>query len=164
MRPLKQAVYSSRSADKFVVRLPDGMRERIAAVAKSHHRSMNSEIISRLEHSLLEEGGVDGSLEVVHSNYTANLLRQIDVQPWNPQVGNLVRRRDTLAPLGSIAGFTLSTAGIMAIIDGFDDAAGVRKVPNQAVGMLVPMDITEVIEMSSSTVHTALERIAQRGE
>ncbi|MBP3860880.1 MAG: Arc family DNA-binding protein, partial [Pseudomonas sp.] len=28
MRPLKQAIYSSRTADKFVVRLPDGMRER----------------------------------------------------------------------------------------------------------------------------------------
>jgi hypothetical protein len=32
MRPLKQAIYSSRTADKFVVRLPDGMRERIAEV------------------------------------------------------------------------------------------------------------------------------------
>ena len=28
MRPMKQAIYSSRTADKFVVRLPDGMRER----------------------------------------------------------------------------------------------------------------------------------------
>ena len=33
MLPLKQAIYSSRTADKFVVRLPDGMRERIAEVA-----------------------------------------------------------------------------------------------------------------------------------
>ncbi|MEK1843404.1 MAG: Arc family DNA-binding protein, partial [Pseudomonas sp.] len=49
MRPLKQAIYSSRTADKFVVRLPDGMRERIAEVARNHHRSMNSEIIARLE-------------------------------------------------------------------------------------------------------------------
>lgn len=34
--------------EKFVVRLPDGMRERIANVAKSSHRSMNAEIISRI--------------------------------------------------------------------------------------------------------------------
>lgn len=55
MRPMKQALYSSRTADKFVVRLPDGMRERIADVARNHHRSMNSEIISRLERSLFQE-------------------------------------------------------------------------------------------------------------
>lgn len=46
--------YTSRTADKFVVRLPQGMRDRIAEVAKTHHRSMNSEIIARLEHSLLD--------------------------------------------------------------------------------------------------------------
>ena len=55
MRPMKQALYSSRTTDKFVVRLPDGMRERIADVARNHHRSMNSEIISRLERSLFQE-------------------------------------------------------------------------------------------------------------
>lgn len=59
MRPMKQALYSSRTADKFVVRLPDGMRERIADVARNHHRSMNSEIISRLEQSLFREGALD---------------------------------------------------------------------------------------------------------
>lgn len=55
MTPSKQAMYSSRTADKFVVRLPDGMREQIAEVARTYHRSMNSEIISRLETSLLAE-------------------------------------------------------------------------------------------------------------
>lgn len=38
--------------EKFVVRLPNGMRQRIASVAKRYHRSMNSEIVSRLEDSL----------------------------------------------------------------------------------------------------------------
>ncbi|ARV77275.1 Arc-like transcriptional regulator [Pseudomonas phage Noxifer] len=55
MRPLKQAVYSSRTADKFVVRLPDGMREKIAERARIHHRSMNSQIISVLEKDLAIE-------------------------------------------------------------------------------------------------------------
>ncbi|WP_188982693.1 Arc family DNA-binding protein [Pseudomonas matsuisoli] len=58
MRPMKQAIYSSRTADKFVVRLPEGMRERIADVARNHHRSMNSEIIARLEQSLIQEGAI----------------------------------------------------------------------------------------------------------
>ncbi|MNC25758.1 Arc-like DNA binding domain protein [compost metagenome] len=52
MKPLRQAVYSSRTADKFVVRLPDGMRETIAQRARVHHRSMNSEIIAVLEKDL----------------------------------------------------------------------------------------------------------------
>ena len=64
MRPMKQAVYSSRTADKFVVRLPDGKRERIADVARNHHRSMNSEIIARLEQSLLQEGALDDDLSM----------------------------------------------------------------------------------------------------
>lgn len=38
--------------DKFIVRLPDGMRERIAGKAKEAMRSMNSEIIYRLGNSL----------------------------------------------------------------------------------------------------------------
>jgi plasmid stability protein len=64
MSPMKQAVYSSRTADKFVVRLPDGMRERIADVARNHHRSMNSEIIARLEQSLAVEGAVEDDFTV----------------------------------------------------------------------------------------------------
>lgn len=50
--PKKQAkytVYNSRSADKFVVRYPDGMREKIGEIAKTNRRSMNSEIISCLD-------------------------------------------------------------------------------------------------------------------
>ena len=56
---MRQASYSSRTADKFVVRLPEGMRERISDVARDHHRSMNSEIIARLEQSLVQEGALD---------------------------------------------------------------------------------------------------------
>lgn len=46
-------------SEKFVVRLPPGMREVIAEVARRSHRSMNSEIITRLEVSLAETD-VDG--------------------------------------------------------------------------------------------------------
>lgn len=43
---------TNRNTDKFVVRLPHDLRERIASVAKQHHHSMNVEIIKRLENSL----------------------------------------------------------------------------------------------------------------
>ena len=61
---MKQALYSSRTADTFVVRLPDGMRERIADVARNHHRSMNSEIIARLEQSMLQESVLSDDLNM----------------------------------------------------------------------------------------------------
>lgn len=44
----------SRNADKFVIRLPDGMREKIAEIAAGNHRSMNSEIVNHL-HGLIDE-------------------------------------------------------------------------------------------------------------
>ena len=37
-----------RNDEKFVIRLPVGMRSRIAEVARANTRSMNSEILYRL--------------------------------------------------------------------------------------------------------------------
>jgi len=45
----KRTLPPSDTADKFVLRLPDGMRERIKTVADRNNRSMNAEIISTLE-------------------------------------------------------------------------------------------------------------------
>lgn len=83
MRPMKQAVYSSRTADKFVVRLPDGMRERIAEVARNHHRSMNSEIIARLERSLNDPTQAEEDINTL----------DVPVDPWTPVEGMLVTFR-----------------------------------------------------------------------
>lgn len=38
--------------DKYVLRLPDGMRDRIKAAAESNNRSMNAEIVARLQATL----------------------------------------------------------------------------------------------------------------
>lgn len=45
----------SRGMDKVIVRLPDGMRDRIKAAAEANNRSMNAEIISRLDRSFTVE-------------------------------------------------------------------------------------------------------------
>lgn len=37
--------------DKFMLRFPDGMRDRLKAAAADNNRSMNAEIIARLEAS-----------------------------------------------------------------------------------------------------------------
>lgn len=46
---------NSRTADKFVVRLPDGLRADIAVLAEDNDRSMNSEIVNRLKRSIVQD-------------------------------------------------------------------------------------------------------------
>lgn len=41
----------SRDSDKFMLRLPDGMRDQLKASAANSGRSMNTEIVARLEQS-----------------------------------------------------------------------------------------------------------------
>lgn len=87
---MKPALYSSRTADKFVVRLPDGMRERIADVARNHHRSMNSEIIARLEQSMLQESTLDDDLNSpdlsLHERELLQRFRQLSRRQQNALV------------------------------------------------------------------------------
>ena len=40
---------TGRDSDKYIVRFPEGMRDRITELAKSNGRSINAEIITRLE-------------------------------------------------------------------------------------------------------------------
>jgi predicted DNA-binding protein len=46
----------TRHADKFIVRLPEGMRERLTELAERERRSMNSEYLVALEKHLKESG------------------------------------------------------------------------------------------------------------
>lgn len=62
-----------REQDKFVVRLPDGLRPEIAAIARLNHRSMNGEIIIRLQRSLVLE-----QLQERQSELITQLLKRID--------------------------------------------------------------------------------------
>ena len=84
---------SSRDADKFVVRLPDGMRERINVVSRTNHRSMNSEIIKRLERTLNEDA--TGILNVEHVEQLSKRCKELEARleelQNEPSVGLLKR-------------------------------------------------------------------------
>jgi len=47
--------YPSEKQERFIVRLPDGMRDQIAEAAKSNNRTMNAEVVSRLQKSFEAE-------------------------------------------------------------------------------------------------------------
>ena len=48
---MERKPYPSETQERFIVRLPDGMRDRIADAAKTAGRSMNAEIVARLQDS-----------------------------------------------------------------------------------------------------------------
>ena len=54
---------TGRDSDKIMLRVPDGMRDRIAASAKVNNRSMNAEIVSRLQVSFEINQSSRSSLE-----------------------------------------------------------------------------------------------------
>lgn len=68
----------TQPTEKFVVRFPKGLRDRIADAAGLYRRSMNSEIVARLEQSL--SGLPDPSVE-----------RAIE-PPFYPAVERMLRR------------------------------------------------------------------------
>lgn len=72
--------YPSEQADKYLLRLPDGMRERLKEAAKESNRSMNAEIVARLEQSFLTKVHADGTNEVSMSRgeYQA-LMSRLDL-------------------------------------------------------------------------------------
>ena len=46
---------TNRESDRFMLRLPDGMRDRIKAAAEENNRSMNAEIVARLEQTFSDK-------------------------------------------------------------------------------------------------------------
>lgn len=48
-RVSERQAYPSEKQDRFIIRLPDGMRDRIRAAAEANGRSMNAEVVSVLE-------------------------------------------------------------------------------------------------------------------
>ncbi|MFM5266230.1 Arc family DNA-binding protein [Aeromonas caviae] len=55
MMSKKSTVQTSRESDKFVLRLPEGMREKIAELAKASGRSMNAELVHRIQRTIDED-------------------------------------------------------------------------------------------------------------
>ena len=64
----------SQSQDKFIIRLPDGMRDRIKAAAEKSNRSMNAEIIATLEEKYPAPSPPD------HSEYILQRSRELFAQ------------------------------------------------------------------------------------
>jgi hypothetical protein len=79
-------------ADKMMMRLPPGMRERIADAAKVAGRSMNAEVVARLEKSFETDLSVMAMAEMVeqHEDQISTMWR--DIEDLKGSVSSLYRR------------------------------------------------------------------------
>ncbi|MGB3486653.1 MAG: Arc family DNA-binding protein [Xanthobacteraceae bacterium] len=68
--------YPSQQQDRFIVRLPDGMRDRIKEAAEKNNRSMNAEIVAALEEKY--PAPEPFSFDLLNEKYIAPILLAID--------------------------------------------------------------------------------------
>jgi len=54
-----------RGSEQAMIRLPDGMRDQLKALAEQNGRSMNAEIVDRLEKSLDPQGAINELISLV---------------------------------------------------------------------------------------------------
>ena len=80
--------FPSQELEKFIIRLPAGMRERIGAAARANNRSMNAEIVSRLEASLPGEQAAEVAEHVTIPEGSAAIDILIELQH---QMGQLTK-------------------------------------------------------------------------
>lgn len=76
---MQKKLFPSEQQDRFIVRLPDGMRDKIRSVAERNGRSMNAEIVARLQRSLDADevlGGGDALDTVAYQAMSATILNK----------------------------------------------------------------------------------------
>jgi plasmid stability protein len=81
---------AGRDSDQFMVRLPDGMRKRLAVVAERNGRSMNAEIVTALAMYFENEDAAPGSKGYRRSAEIETALKDLVDQMAN-QHGELVQ-------------------------------------------------------------------------
>lgn len=61
---------ASRTADKFIVRLPEGMRDQLAQASTASHYSMNTFFLQALEEKLARGARIDRLLDLAEKTIT----------------------------------------------------------------------------------------------
>jgi len=82
--------YPSQLAERFQIRLPDGMRDRLRIEAEKSGRSMNTEIITRLEASLAGAVG-GGTVDQIFSGTLQQLMSR-ETPPSAAQLRHLTSK------------------------------------------------------------------------
>lgn len=116
------AQYDSRLADKFVVRLPDGMRSRVEAAANAADRSMNSVFIQALRQYLDSQNLQELLLEALAASVNTGQPKQladprdlfIAANPVSVAPGDLEKGRSGFVDHRTHADYLIFLAGYQA--------------------------------------------------
>lgn len=85
--------YPSETSDRFIVRFPDGMRDRLKAIAAENGRSLNAEIVYRLQETLMMDDYVSSkNAAPAEPDDGLNALARLSLQ-----VENLSKKIDKIA-------------------------------------------------------------------
>ncbi len=89
----------SQTQDKFIVRLPEGMRERIKRAAEANGRSMNAEVVATLEEKYPQPSLDDLIHDMVRM--TKELTETYGIEGQTEMVQRLQAIQDSLETLKS---------------------------------------------------------------
>jgi hypothetical protein len=90
---------TAQDADKYIVRFPDGMRDQIAAAAKANNRSMNAEIVARLQQTFGITGVRARLLDLVASHLDEALASALKTVGVTPEVQAILDEEGPLLPV-----------------------------------------------------------------
>jgi len=90
---------TTRESDKFILRMPDGMRERLAEVAESQGRTMNAVVIGALAEYLTDAKSLESQLSGIEK---AILAVTDKVAQQNQTLSKLVKERADERSLSTI--------------------------------------------------------------
>ncbi|MES2187980.1 MAG: Arc family DNA-binding protein [Pseudomonadota bacterium] len=117
--------FPSDAAEKFVVRFPEGMRDRIAASAKVAARSMNAEVVHRLARSFESENELE---EYAFKDGFDSAGKQIEIEELKAENAELRERLKLHFELIRTLGSTVNAL-----------AAGTQPVDERNRGVLARM-------------------------
>lgn len=86
--------FPSAKQDQYVLRLPDGMREQLKTEAAQNGRSLNAEIVARLEASIIGgNGSTDDTINAVF-RFTIEKLLSSPIEPSDRRLKVLLAEYD----------------------------------------------------------------------
>lgn len=106
--------YPSDQQDQYMLRFPDGMRDKLKDEAAKNGRSMNAEIIMRLELSLngMSFGG-ETSLDQITSYYLRRLQSGAYVEGQDKSLSDLIKRSKEM----ELAAIKLMVDGALELLE-----------------------------------------------
>jgi hypothetical protein len=100
---MKENLPPSHTADRYIVRFPEGMRNKILNFAKTNNRSINAEIIARLESTFRNESATSDS-------FASQLLTaQVQLELANLAIQDMALRRKLREVGNVLLGLTTGT-------------------------------------------------------